>query len=428
MKGMRVWEFIKKAARWLWRKAGYNLGWKILSVVMALLLWSYIISADSTITQVKTLANVDVATSGLTVLQSRDLALLTDPTQFDDIHVRVEASQSNYSRVTNDTVHVELDLSQVTKAGVQEIELTGVTTYGKVIQITPSSVEVVIESLASRYVPVNAEFSGDINDGYWYNINRINPTQVTVSGPASIVRKIASARARINVTDMTSSYTRSVQLALLDDDGNEVTGNQARPSITEAMINFDIYPKIELAVNDRVETATIGTLPEGYQITGIEVQPDVITLAGEPSLLSELEVLSFEPVDVTDRVSSFSTVAALNKLKDIRYMSSEQVTITVYIDEIETSATLTGVPLTARGVQAGRAVSFSSEAVAVRVTGAYSVVNSVASGDVQAYVDVSGLAAGEYTLPVTLLCDSHPELFMESDPATVTVVIASTPG
>ncbi|MBO4884901.1 MAG: hypothetical protein J5602_06280, partial [Clostridia bacterium] len=119
----RIAVYIKSALSRLWRITSNNLGWKIVSVAAALLLWSYIISADSTITQNKMLANVDVTTSGLTVLQSRDLALLTDPTEFDDIHVRVETSQSNYSRVTNDNVHVELDLSQVTKAGVQQIEL-----------------------------------------------------------------------------------------------------------------------------------------------------------------------------------------------------------------------------------------------------------------------------------------------------------------
>ena len=419
----RVFEFLKNALVWLWRKTSHNLGWKIVSIATALLLWSYIISADSTITQLKMLANVDVTTSGLTVLQSRDLALLTDPTQFDDVHVRVETSQSNYSRVTNDTVHVELDLSQVTKAGVQDIELVGVTTYGRVVQITPSSVEVVIESLDSRYVPVNVEFVGNVSDSYWYNISRVNPTQVTVSGPSSIVRTIVSARAQIDVTDMTSSYVRSAQLTLLDDQGVEVSNSLARPSITVGMINIDIYPKIQLSVDTSIDTSTTGALPEGYQITDIDVQPETITLAAEPSLLNGLEALSFEPVNVTGRTSSFTTVAAINKLKDIRYISSEQVNITVYIDEIDTAVTLPGVPLTARGVQAGRTVSFSSEAVSIRASGAYSIVNGLSADAVQAYVDVSGLTPGEYTLPVTLLCDGHSELYLECDPENVTVTI-----
>ena len=420
----RIAVYIKSALSRLWRITSNNLGWKIVSVAAALLLWSYIISADSTITQNKMLANVDVTTSGLTVLQSRDLALLTDPTEFDDIHVRVETSQSNYSRVTNDNVHVELDLSQVTKAGVQQIELVGVTTYGRVVQITPSAVEVAIESLDSRYVPVNVEFTGDVSDSYWYNISRINPTQVTVSGPSSIVQTIVSARAQIDVTDMTSSYVRSAQLTLLDDQGREVSNSLARPSITVGMINIDIYPKIQLNVDDGVDTAITGTLPEGYQITHIDVQPETITLVADPTLLSELEALSFEPVNVTGRTSSFSTMAVVNRLKDIRYISSEQVNITVYIEEIETSVTLPGVAVTARGVQAGRTVAFSSESVSVRATGAYNTVNSLTADAVQAYVDVSGLASGEYTLPVTLLCDSHSELYLECDPASVTVTIS----
>ncbi|MBO4298278.1 MAG: hypothetical protein J5998_05720, partial [Clostridia bacterium] len=312
----------------------------------------------------------------------------------------------------------------VTKAGVQQIELVGVTTYGRVVQITPSAVEVAIESLDSRYVPVNVEFTGDVSDSYWYNISRINPTQVTVSGPSSIVQTIVSARAQIDVTDMTSSYVRSAQLTLLDDQGREVSNSLARPSITVGMINIDIYPKIQLNVDDGVDTATTGTLPEGYQITHIDVQPETITLAADPTLLSELEALSFEPVNVTGRTSSFSTMAVVNRLKDIRYISSEQVNITVYIEEIETSVTLPGVAVTARGVQAGRTVAFSSESVSVRATGAYNTVNSLTADAVQAYVDVSGLASGEYTLPVTLLCDSHSELYLECDPASVTVTIS----
>ena len=420
----KIFSFLKRALSWLVRKASHNLIWKILSVVVALILWSYIISVDSSITQLKTLANVDVATSGLTILQSRDLALLTDPSEFDDIHVRVEASQSNYSRVTNDTVHVELDLSQVTKAGVQEIELVGVSTYGQVVQVMPSSVEVVIESLDSRYVPVNVEFTGEVSDDYWYNISRVNPTQVTVSGPSSIVRTISSARAQIDITDMTSSYNRSAQLTLLNEQGEEVSNSLAKPSITVGMINIDVYPKIQLPVDDSIDTATIGTLPDGYQITDVEVQPEFITLAADPTLLNELDALSFEPVDVNGRTSSFSTIAAINTLKDIRYISSAQVTVTVHIEEMSASTSLEGVALVVRAAQPNQTVTISGSAVDVRATGGYTAINDLSADMVQAYVDVSGLAAGEYTLPVSLLCDAHSDLYLECDPSSVSVIIA----
>ena len=416
---------LKKTARRVWGAISHNLAWKILSIILAIMLWSYIVSSDSSITQVKTLANVDVTTTGLTVLQSRDLALLTDVSQFDDIHVRVEASQASYSRLTNDTVHVEVDLSQVTSAGVQEIELIGVTTYGKVIQIIPSSVQVVIESLSSRYVPVNVELTGDVSSEYWYNISRVNPTQVTVSGPSSIVRTINSARAAIDVTEMVSSQTRSIPLTMLGDQGAEISATLARPSITEAMINIEVYPCEQLSVDASVNTATSGTLPDGFQITGIDVQPEVVTVAAEQSLLDELDALSFVPIDVSERTNSFSTVAALNTLKDIKYISSEQVTVTVYIEEIETTVTAPELPLRVHGSGSGQVVTTSQEEITARITGLYTVVTGLSTGSIQAYVDVTGLEDGEYELPVTVVCDGHPELTIESDPATVMVTVSN---
>ena len=407
-----------------WSALSKNLAWKILSVIIALILWSYIISSDTSITQVKTLANVDVTSAGLTVLQSRDLALLTDLSDYDDIHVRVEASQSAYSRVTNDTVHVEVDLSHVTSAGVQQIELVGVTTYGKVIQITPSSIEVVIESLSSRYVPVNVELKGDISSSYWYNVSRVNPTQITVSGPSSIVRTISSARCSIDVTDLTTSQTRSIPLALLDEQSAEISATLARPSITEAMINVEVYPCVQLKVDPGVSTATVGALPEGYQITGIDIQPEIVTVAADQSLLDELDAISFVPVDVSERTSSFSAVAALNTLKDIKYISSEQVTVTVLISEIETSVTLSQLPLRVHGASSGQLVTTSVEEVSARATGLYTTVTSLTTDSVRAYVDVTGLEAGSYELPVTLSCDGHPELTLESVPVSVGVTVS----
>ena len=33
-------------------------------------------------------------------------------------------------------------------------------------------------------------------------------------------------------------------------------------------MSIDVYPKAQLSVNHNIDTATVGTLPEGYEITG----------------------------------------------------------------------------------------------------------------------------------------------------------------
>ena len=419
-----VWAIIKGALQKFWGVLAHNLGWKIVSIVCAMFLWSYIISVDSSITSIKTLANVEISTSGLTSLQSRDLALLTDVSALDPVHVRVETSQSNYSRVTNDTVRAELDLSQVTKAGVQQVDLVGVTAYGKVVQVTPSSVEVTIESRGSRYVPVNVEFTGDVKSNLWYNITRTNPAQVLVSGPSSLLQSVASARVQIDVTGQTASYDRSAPLTLLDEQGNEI-GSALTASPSFIMMSIDVYPKAQLSVNHNVDTATVGTLPEGYEITGVDVQPETVTVAGEQSLLDELDELSFVPISVDGRTSSFTAISTINALRDMRYISSEQVTVTVYIAESTLTDSFQSLPISVRGKAAERTVTLSVDKADVRLSGPYSLVNKLEEGDVNVYVDVTGLEKGQYELPVSVAIDGGDvsNLTIETDPTVVTVTI-----
>ena len=52
-----------------------NTGLKILSVVLALLLWSYVITTNPAITRGKTLNGVPVSVSGETILASRNMAV-----------------------------------------------------------------------------------------------------------------------------------------------------------------------------------------------------------------------------------------------------------------------------------------------------------------------------------------------------------------
>lgn len=408
----------------LWKSLSHNLLWKILSIVCALFFWSYIVSVDSSITTVKTLANVPIVTSGLTVLQSRDLALLTDVSTLENVHARVETSQSNYAHVTGDTVRAELDLSQITKAGVHRVELVGVTSYGQVVQLSPSSVEVTVESRGSRYVPVNVEFTGDVQDSLWYNIARTNPAQVLVSGPSSLLQTAVSARVQVDVTGQTASYDRSAPLVLLDEQGEEIASSlTASPSFI--MMSIEVYPKVQLSVSKNADTATVGTLPEGYELTGIDVQPETITVAAEQSLLDGLDELSFDPISLDGRTSSFTAVTTLNALRDMRYVSSEQVTVTVYISESTLSDSFQGLPILVRGKSAESTVTLSLDKADMRMTGPYSLVNRLTESDVNLFVDVTDLEPGVYELPISVLVDGGDAsaLECELDPTSVTVTI-----
>ena len=414
---------VKALAAKLWRIVSHNLMWKILSVVIAVLMWSYIVSADSSITRTKVLSSVDVSLSGQSVLQSRLLAVVMDEDEaLASVRVKVKVPQANYARVTADSVSVELDLSRVRQTGRQEVELVGTTAYGEVVQITPSTLEVDIEPMDTRVVPVNVELQNQDEDKYYYVVSQSNPSQLTISGASSVVQRIAQAQALVNVEGMTSGRNVSVKYALLDEEGNEVTQLVSKPT-SSVMVGLSIDPIARLSVDASIETATTGTLPEGYKITRVEVQPATITVAGDPSLLGELEMLTFEQVNVTGRTQSFSTVAAVNALDAMKYVSTRQVTVTVYIEEESQIARFENVNLSISGLREGCAAELSDETVRVKATGAYSEMGHLAAGHLLARVDLTGLAPGEYDVPVQVTADNYPSVAFEAEPQTVHVVI-----
>lgn len=418
-------EKIKAVLRALLHAFSQNLGWKIFSLAAAILLWSYIVTSDPTITRDKTLSGVDITTSGLTVLQSRDLALLTDPEAvLKDVRVRVEVPRANYARVTSDTVRVELDLSQIRQTGKQEIELKGVSNYGEVVQISPARIEVEVETLDQREVPVNVELTGNKDDSaYWYNVSRTNPSTITVSGPSSVVQSISAAKATVDVTGTTHNYNWTVAPELLDQNG-EVISTSLSKSSSSVSVGVSIYPVKLLAVDTAIETTTTGQILDGYTITRVEVQPERISVAAEQELLDQLETLTFPPVNITGRMQSFSTTVSLTKLNRIQHMSSEQVTVTVYVEENIESHTFKSVPLGVIGKGIDQTIKLSVDKLNVKVTGLHTIFDKLYRGDIIANVDITGLEPGTYELPVSVSVAAYPDLIFELESPTVTVTIS----
>ncbi len=401
----------------------HNLAWKILSLFIAVLLWSYVISSDASITRDVSLSGVDVIVSGQSVLQGRELALLTDAaSELANVRVRVRVAQSDYARVTADSVSVELDLSRIRQTGTQVVTLTGNSAYGDVVDISPETIALEVEELDQRTVPVNIYLDQGEATGYWYNLTQRNPSIISVSGPSSVVRQVSSAMISMDVSELTASTVRAEPYSLLDASGMEITFPLTRSTST-VNVGVDVYPVKQLTVGADPVTCTTGALPEGYRISGVEINPAMVTVAGEQTLLEALDTIAIVPVDVTNARQSFSTIAALSGVSDLKYTSSAQVTVTVYIEEIQTTDRYDQVSVYVRGASSGSGTAVAADAVEIKITGPYSSVIALEKDDIIAYVDVSGLAAGEYELPIQVEVDNFVGLSFEVYPEKVKVSV-----
>ena len=420
-------EKLGRGLAYVWLALSRNVWLKLLSLLLAILMWNYVISTNTTITRSKTVPGLTGYITGLTALNANRLALLDDPTdELSNITVTVDAPQTYYSRVSAENVQVMLDLSSVRTAGTQEVPLRATTSFGRVTEISPESLTLTFEDQDSRLVPINSVLAGDLRSDNWYSITRLNPSYLTVSGAGSVVRSISSATVNIDVSGHNHPYTQALPFILTDTSGEEIGQEMLNLSSSSVSVSVDIYPSKELPVSTDLANVVTGQPAEGYVVQSVTVQPETVTVAADADLLDGLTELMIEPVSVEGASQSFTTRAAISSLMGVRNLSAEQVYVNVVISEASINGFVDKVSVLMTGKGEGLSVEYNS--MGVYVTGPRSVVEELQKDGLFLSLDLTGLGEGTYEIEPVFDQERYPNVTFTPEHERMTVVLTQVGG
>jgi YbbR domain-containing protein len=178
-----------KLVRWLRAAFSENLGLKAFSFVLALGLTAYQRGSED---EEQRTVPVDV----ILRLPSQDARreLMTPPPS--SIHVTVRGSTRALDQLTSAGIpSVEVDLRRGdAHAIVFEPEMFAVPPGVQVNIIDPASIDLEWQDVVERSVPIQASITGRVADGYSVQSVKVDPTSITVMGPASLVEVMQFVR------------------------------------------------------------------------------------------------------------------------------------------------------------------------------------------------------------------------------------------
>lgn len=417
--------WIASAARRFWQVLSRRFWMKLLSLALAILVWNYVVSSNNSITRTKTITGVNGYVTSQSTLTTYGLALLEDPTELiDNVSVRLEVAQSDYTAVSSENVQVTLDLSKVRTAGTQEVPLKASTSYGKVTDIYPETVTLTFEPLDSRVIPVNVSVGGEKSEDMWYNVVRTNPSSISVSGAASIVRRITQARVSTDVTGAEESYVRAEPYILMDSAGSEVSQTMLTRSSSSITVVTDVYPTKELPISTQIDEVITGRPAEGYAVSSVSIQPESITVAAQQELLDGISELLIEPVSVDGLSQSFTARAKISLLSDFENASAEQVYVNITISEKNVSEWIEDANISFVGKGENLQLAWQQTPVRVLVTGPRSSVEEMKRSGVSVTVDLTGLGAGSHSCELRFPEESYPGVSFEPETPAITVSLS----
>lgn len=126
----------------------HNLGYKLLALLLAILLWGMFITQDPSVTRTKVFRNVEISyQSSTAALMQRGFIVTSDIAEcLENVTVEAEVPQLEYSAAQAHHYDLRVDLSGVKSPGEHRVPIVSTpdSTYGSVVSITPSYITVYV--------------------------------------------------------------------------------------------------------------------------------------------------------------------------------------------------------------------------------------------------------------------------------------------
>lgn len=287
----------------------------------------------------------------------------------------------------------------------------------------PAAVSVVLESVATRTFPLSLSLSGQPAAGYQVGEATMDVTEITVSGPESLVQQATRARVPINLDGVREGIDEDVPVQVLDAQDEIVRGLTINPESVHVTVPISQQGGFR---DVAVKVVVQGQQAPGYRIENISVFPPVVTVfADDPELVSQLPgIVETQPLDLQDRKEDVSTRLSLDLPENITIVGPQTVQVQVSISPIQTSVTLLNQPINVNGLSEGLSAQVFPQAVDVIISGPLPVLDALTSQDITVSVDVTDLEIGVYQLTPEVKVLVENVLVESILPGTVEVVIA----
>ncbi len=284
------------------------------SVIGALLLWIYAIGYDSTLFE-STFDGVEVVIEGEDVLASEQGFTLADAQKFSSITVVAKGKRSELNELTSEDFRAVIDVSKVTSAGEQVLDI---------VVYSPNGIEIASQSSATASVYVdeftqrNELLSVSVDTGKNYIMAEgitfveavANPLSVTVSGPASALGEIDGAYVSfdldgIEIKDHIYGYGA---IELRDKNGKPIDNPYVSISETTAYVSITVTKQKTVPV--RVAFSGGVFSPSDASVT---LSSESVTVSGRPEDVDPIDefVLSIDETAIDGRATYDFPVNAL---------------------------------------------------------------------------------------------------------------------
>ena len=380
-----------------------------LSLLIAILFWLYVDDElGSKITETYSRIPIEfigaedtLPSRGLMLAEGEDMTIdlkLSGPrlliTSLDKSDIRVEVDLTNISAVGPYTLNYQIRFPD-------EVDSTKISREWA----SRSAVTVRVAELFTKGVPVEVTVTGEAMDGYIYMSERltVDPATLTVSGKEEDVSQVASALVHLDLTDASSTISRSFDYELLDAEGNVLDIEGIQVSENQVQVEAPIYLVKTLDLTVKFRESPGSTLDD----IKWKLERNTIEVAGEAASLENKEDILLGEIDLSALLSDTEMVLDIALPAGAVNLSGfTTTTLTITFSDSLATKSLAVTNISAIGLSEGQSFDRLTNSVEVVLRGPADIIEEVTEEDVRIVVDLTEYTSnGTYSVPGIVLVD-----------------------
>lgn len=341
------------------------------------------------------------------------------------MNLTLKAPQSIFDQLVEnpELIRVFADLSGL-GAGMHEIQLQ-VQINARPVQVieeNPSTLSVTLEPLTTKIMDVQLQLIGEPAVGYQLGDPSINPSEVVISGPQSLVDEIVQVRTQTNISNARQDVDASFPLVPVNSKQQAVTGVNLNPGFAQVRV-----PVVQQGgYRDlAVKVLVTGQVASGYRLSNISVSPPVITsYSSDPNLVLSLPgFVETLPFDLNNADSNIETRLALVLPEGVSVVGDQNVLVQAAVSPIMSSVTIADKEVELIGLNSRFSAQISPPSVDVILSGPLPLLDKLTPADIRVLLDLTDLGIGTHQLEpkIEILI---PDIQVESiNPLAIEVII-----
>ncbi len=303
---------------------------KVLSFVIALLLWFYIIAVVDPSVDI-TVKDIPIRYTNEDLIKSKGLCLISD--EKTTVELKIRGSRKRIANIEENNIYATVDLATISKTGTFSlpIAISIPYEYDEIVSKKPYNADIFIDKVVEAEREVKVFTVGSTANNYIAGTATSSVSSVKVKGPQTMIENISSVGAELNFDGRAADIKDTEKLFFIDENGKRIADDEkiydlVTTNIETVDVECRVYKQKTVPVT--LDYKASGDIDE-YKVS---VQPANVTIYAENEILETVEELLTYAVNLDD-ISGNGVMSVKIKLPEGVFLRDGVDTVNVKVEK-----------------------------------------------------------------------------------------------